>query len=164
MSRKDSLQVLHIRQSGPDIRKFGSLVFGQIYLDDATLFGDCWGLSRQEICEDGMLGWVARQSDAANNQNILVATILSDDLRQFADWAFGPNGVASLRLLAYGDFSCRGRFADDCFMLRRALLTNGNESPYQLYFPDVQRDLDLEELLNRHAEFLEACPTNTLLL
>ncbi|OAQ60886.2 hypothetical protein VFPPC_01929 [Pochonia chlamydosporia 170] len=164
LSLNDSLQVLHIRQSGPDIRKFGSSVFHQIHLDDVTLFGDCSGLGRQEICEDGMLGWVARQSVVANNQNILVTTILSDDLRQFADWAFGPNGVASLRLLAYGDFSCRGRFADSCFMLRRAFLTNGNQSPYQFYFQDVQRDIDLDELLDRHAEFLEACPTNALLL
>jgi hypothetical protein len=31
------------------------------------------------------------------------------ELLEFADWAFGPEGLPKLDILAYGDFSHRGR-------------------------------------------------------
>ncbi|OWT42325.1 hypothetical protein VFPPC_18559 [Pochonia chlamydosporia 170] len=108
-SGKESLQIVHIRQSGPDIKQFGSWVFNQIWLDDATLFEDYIGPARRELCEDGMLGWVSWQSDVANTKDNLVATILTNSLCEFADWAFGANGITSLHIIAYGDFSCQGR-------------------------------------------------------
>ena len=37
-------------------------------------------------------------------------------LSALAMWAFGPYGLPNLKVLAYGDFSHHGRYAEDCFV------------------------------------------------
>ena len=37
----------------------------------------------------------------------------------FAHWAFGPDGLTTLQVLALGDFSFRGRFANNQVLLCR---------------------------------------------
>jgi hypothetical protein len=41
----------------------------------------------------------------------LAAGCVNSQLAQFAQWAFGPTGLPTLRVIAYGDFSYEGRFA-----------------------------------------------------
>ncbi|KAJ6436229.1 hypothetical protein O9K51_11212 [Purpureocillium lavendulum] len=145
---------------GMDLKMFGSWVFEKLKINDDTSEERRLALGRQVFSEEGMIGWV---SDAADAQNIVIATVLNHYFCEFADWVFGADGIASLHLLAYGDFSCQGRFLEDCFMLRRRALAAGDGRPYMFYFPESERDPDLEDILARHAGFLEACPTDTIL-
>ena len=85
----------------------------------------------------------------------------------FAQWAFGPDGLPHLQVLAVGDFSYDGRFKSQCLLLGRHLnrdacgecnfesiewpLNNGNHS--YGHFDGI------EELFG----FLGACPRYTLL-
>jgi hypothetical protein len=36
--------------------------------------------------------------------------VTPEEVRDFAEWAFGPDGLPELQLFAYGDFSCPGLF------------------------------------------------------
>lgn len=115
-----------------------------------------------EFCQEGRPGWVARPSNNDHIRDTCPAAILNGKFCAFADWIFGADGIASLSILAYGDFSCHGRFADDCFMLCRGPLLDAGGKPYRFYFSGSRRDPALEELLQKHSGFLEACPTDTL--
>lgn len=151
---------MHIRQSGLDIGKVGSWVFNQVgAINDASPQPQL-DPSRLELCKDGMLGWVSWHLDATSTGPVPVATMLNEHLLGFADWAFGAEGITSLRLLVYGDFSSRGRFADSCFMLRRGSLGGSDGGLYRFFFPESEREPELEELLDRHARCLEACPVS----
>lgn len=161
--RKDCLRILHIRQSGSDIGKFGSWAFGRGGWDNVLDPESQPTEYRQEFlfADDRMLGCVlGLPGDTGRNVSV---TVLNDEFRHFADWVFGEDGIASLEMIAYGDFSCQGRFAADCFMLRRGGTIDGQAHSYSFYFPESEVDPDLEELLSRHPGFLEACPTETLL-
>lgn len=83
----------------------------------------------------------------------------------FAEWAFGPTGILSLRVLAFGDFSYDGRFA------RHNLLLCRKEQPARTVARGVQHryfrsmtvyDEDLWKLFKEHYNVLTACPVDTL--
>lgn len=163
-TKKDCLRIVHIRQSGSDIRCFGSWVFGRKNLYRFPQLEPPLTKSRRDIPFLGhevVPGWISPipgQSDHA-----VTATVLNDEFRDFADWVFGADGIASLEMVAYGDFSCQRRFAADCFMLRRGGTIGGQAYHYSFYFPESQVDPDLEKLISRYPGFLEACPTEDML-
>ncbi|KAH8652838.1 hypothetical protein BGZ61DRAFT_216333 [Ilyonectria robusta] len=145
--QKNCLKILHVRQSGRDIEEFGS-----------------WVLEKMQSTEEdagpiapNALGCVS-QSPVTNGRGS-GSTCLSDDFHGFADWAFGASGIPSLRILAYGDFSCSGRFEAHSFFLCRARLED-SEVRYRFYDPKLERDPELEDLLSQHDGFLQACPTS----
>lgn len=85
---------------------------------------------------------------------------------EFAQWVFGPTGILSLRLLAFGDFSYNGRFAKYNMLLCRM-----EQQQAQITIPESQRlyfrpvkgdDKTLHELLDKHSDVLEACPADSL--
>ena len=53
-----------------------------------------------------------QSTDIKEKAGALFPGIPRDELA-FAHWAFGPDGLTTLQVLALGDFSFRGRFADD---------------------------------------------------
>jgi hypothetical protein len=53
----------------------------------------------------------------ADYHAMLELSTLPKDVLRFAHWAFGHNGVPSLQVLAYGDFSFRGRYASKTYIL-----------------------------------------------
>jgi hypothetical protein len=84
----------------------------------------------------------------------------------FAQWVFGPKGILSLRLLAFGDFSYNGRFA-----AHNLLLCRMEQQPADIAIPESQRlyfravkadDRNVHELLSKHSDVLEACPIDSL--
>lgn len=81
---------------------------------------------------------------------------MTPEYRDLACWAFGPSGIASLQLLAFGDFSCRGRFSPRNLILRRkdGPVADG-KLPYRLESGD--------SLCDATREFLEACPSESLI-
>ena len=90
---------------------------------------------------------------------------LGQSFANFAQWAFGPCGIRSLQLLAYGDFSYDGRFKSTTILLRRREAPPGNVDGRQfLYFDELRegQDWELWELYRRESHVLTACPTDTL--
>ncbi|RYP34185.1 hypothetical protein DL767_004412 [Monosporascus sp. MG133] len=79
-------------------------------------------------------------------------------------------GIKSVELLAFGDFSCRGRYLDKSFVARRRQTganddKEGNYSACVLYDQERhghQKILRLETLLDRSYAFLRSAPTESL--
>ncbi|KAI5456731.1 hypothetical protein BGZ63DRAFT_428841 [Mariannaea sp. PMI_226] len=156
---KTCLQLLHIRQSGECIGRFGSWAFDTNLADIDT--DDYANLppGKHATQSDGSIRWVTLPS----LDDFVVERITTEVFNDFASWVFGPNGIKSLQLLVYGDFSCHGRYLDDMFMLQRRRAGRDGQTPFEWYDGKTERIPDIEELLDRHPGFLEACPTDTLL-
>ena len=43
----------------------------------------------------------------------------AEEFVKFADWAFGPDGLPALQILAFGDFSFEDRYQDQQFLMHR---------------------------------------------
>ncbi|KAJ6437640.1 cerato-platanin [Purpureocillium lavendulum] len=163
-TKKNCLRMLHIRQSGSDIRCFGSWAFGRKSPPRLPLVEHPPTESRRDVLflGDKEPGWVS--TVPGQTGLVPVETVLNGGFCHFADWVFGKDGISSLEMVVYGDFSCQGRLGQDCFMLRRGGTIGGQAYPYSFYFPESQDDPDLEKLLSQNPGFLEACPTETLLV
>lgn len=129
-----------MRQSGPDFEHYAS--WSLRGKEDDVKF-DQAGLSPR----DDKLPWLGKS------------------FGDFAQWVFGPTGILSLRLLAFGDFSYRGRFVKHNLLLcRRERPTQAATHETQnLYFRSVTvDDQELWELVEKHFDVLEACPADSL--
>src|SRR6266498_2216571 len=91
------------------------------------------------------------------------------NLLPFAHWAFGADGIPSLQVLAYGDFSFEGRFGSKNYILCRQSWTipkqkMGNTSgddkeDIMLPFRPIRDgDINMMELVSENMDFLGACP------
>lgn len=111
-------------------------------------------------------------TDIKEKGGALFPGIPRDELT-FAHWAFEPDGLTALQVLAFGDFSFRGRFADDQVLLcRQERRTSGSAddalSPTahapELTFRQVTGDdRSLQALVDAQCDLLEACPGESLL-
>lgn len=93
------------------------------------------------------------------------SSMLGKSFVDFAQWVFGPTGIRSLRLLAFGDFSYNGRFPVSTWLLcRRDLPVDAESSNRYLRFRTIKADGDTElwELYEREKYVLTACPTDSL--
>lgn len=85
------------------------------------------------------------------------------ELCNFADWAFGPDGIPNLKLLAYGDFTCEDPHSQQQVILCRTACFPGFSSfgthglPY--FFTDIFDSSLLSEVENSQ-ETLRACPVS----
>ncbi|PGH28185.1 hypothetical protein AJ80_00075 [Polytolypa hystricis UAMH7299] len=134
-----SLEVLHIRQSGTDLRHYVS-----------------WGLrderdkprtyrnyrSHTIVTTDVEESNLECATDALSSPSKLLSPPslekflkITAGLHDFAQWIFGPRGIRSVRVVAVGDFLYNGRYD----------ATN------------------LQELLHKYADVLGACPTDPIL-
>jgi hypothetical protein len=90
----------------------------------------------------------------------------------FAHWAFGPDGLPELEILAYGDFSYQGR-QPNILLCRSQDLTetmtdrsegtgaaHASNSPYRQV---TRKDVRLWEMVQGHSDLLEACAEDYLL-
>ncbi|SPN96652.1 uncharacterized protein DNG_00173 [Cephalotrichum gorgonifer] len=92
---------------------------------------------------------------------------LGKSFLDFAQWAFGPTGIRSLRLLAYGDFSYSLRFKPT-LLRRREVPCRSEDNNLFLRFDELrvgenQELWELWELYEQELHFLTACPTDTLM-
>ena len=89
-------------------------------------------------------------------------------LSDLASWAFGPNGLLNLHVLAYGDFSYQGRYIEDTFVFGRnkKFVKSSRELPLPLRESDFGYSLlrkdERNDVLARYGDFLEACPVDSL--
>jgi hypothetical protein len=91
----------------------------------------------------------------------------SDDLHDFLQWVFGPSGVPSLRLFAYGDFSYNRRFDIYCDLFCRDeqsanLDKERHSNRVQFYRKVTDEDQELWDLLKEHENLITACPIDSL--
>ena len=90
--------------------------------------------------------------------------------------AFGPNGLPNLRLIAWGDFSHRGRYKEHTLLLcRNEASTIHAENidnaafyacaPEDLTFRQVaEHDTALLELFRKEQDMLSACPVDNIIV
>lgn len=82
---------------------------------------------------------------------------LRDEFRRFVEWVFGPQGLASLQIVAFGDFAYGGRAAQNNLLFCRS--TDGR-SNFRLL---SESGTEWEEVLDEYRNALEACPVEPLL-
>ncbi|KAF5635326.1 AAA family ATPase [Fusarium tjaetaba] len=119
---KTSLKVLHIRQSAPNIEQGASWAINE----DPAL---ATSITRSDTSSESgeSLSWTdsgpttptGAAGDVTFGPNAVEVTaynhggslwpLLQHDFRQFLEWAFGPQGIASLDIVAFGDFAHGGR-------------------------------------------------------
>ena len=90
---------------------------------------------------------------------------------RFAQWAFSPDGLPELRILAFGNFSYQGRYKNHSMLLCRSKASteyasgelNVETTPIaSLMFREVtEEDWSLQDLVSANMDMLEACPENT---
>lgn len=93
---------------------------------------------------------------AASRCEALSGRKLRDELRLFAEWVFGPQGIASLQVVVFGDFAHGGRKSSHNLLLRRS--TQGR-STFRVYGGS---DPELKRVQAEYREVLEACPVEPL--
>jgi len=114
-------------------------------------------------------GWVNLQSirDNVTDRADLQFSQTMPELLEFADWAFGPEGLPELDILAYGDFPHRDRQPNILMCRSRDLkqITGGTDitpasKPYRNL---TKKDVRLWEVVQDNLDLLEACPEDYLL-
>jgi hypothetical protein len=84
---------------------------------------------------------------------------LDHEFFKFARWAFSPEGLPELRILAWGDFSHNGRWRDSNILLCRDWSDQSGS-----YFRTLKNsDFDYWELIDENMDMLSACPSDQLL-
>lgn len=133
---KATLKVLHIRQSAPDLVRCPS-----------------WALI-PSLTASRAKGHALSESGRALSES---GRALRDKFRHFAEWIFGPQGIKSLRVVAFGDFAHGGQRPQDNVILCKS--TGGKES-FQLLGKHEAQWLDV---LEEYRNALEACPAEGIL-
>ena len=88
---------------------------------------------------------------------------ISRKIARFAEWAFGPEGIPSLEVLVYGDFSHNERFIERNELLCRTTPGTANQERKIDFNFRRMRLKEREDFIREHVEFLEACPSDWLL-
>ncbi|KAI9674936.1 MAG: hypothetical protein M1822_008998 [Bathelium mastoideum] len=107
-------------------------------------------------------GWMNLETDG-EDRNFRFESDFSEHLplvKGFANWAFGPNGLPDLRILAYGDFTFGGGHPN--ILLRRSSNEADFSSSNVMFRELGKADGGLWELVQENADFLEACPEDYL--
>lgn len=91
---------------------------------------------------------------------------MPQNLKELALWAFGPRGISSLQVLAYGDYSFSGRFQDEYHTLVRQswadpFMPGVKALPFR---PLRSSDAKMKEIIQENMDFLSTCPTDTLVI
>lgn len=113
--------------------------------------------------------------DDADPETMYELRKLPRNLLPFARWAFGADGIPSLQVLAYGDFSFDGRFEAKNHILCRKSWTipkqkKGNtseddkEDKILPFRPMRHGDKDMMELVSQNMDFLGACPLDSIVI
>jgi hypothetical protein len=100
---------------------------------------------------------------------------LPRNLLPFARWAFGADGIPSLQVLAYGDFSFKDRFRSKNHILCRQAwkvpkrkkdntVRDDEEAKTLPFRPIRDGDIRMMELVSENMNFLGACPVDSIVM
>lgn len=93
---------------------------------------------------------------AADNNGGCLEPRLQPEFRQFLEWVFGPQGIASLDIVAFGDFAHGGRDHSNNLLLCRSTNAMGNFRFLNRY------EQDWAEVRYTYRDAMEACPVEPL--
>ncbi|KAM5357024.1 hypothetical protein ACJZ2D_016690 [Fusarium nematophilum] len=166
---KASLKVLHIRQSGLDLKQYASWAINNhpasatsgTRSDTSSESGESlpWtdsGLTTPtSATKDVTFGPNAVEVAAGKNGGWRGPT-LRHEFRQFAEWVFGPQGIASLDIVAFGDFAHGGRVTRNNLLLCRDADGTSNFRLLDEY------GREWKEVRDKYRTAMEACPVEPL--
>lgn len=116
------------------------------------------------------VGWIGFKDyrEGFYDDSVGQFAIALDDVHQFANWAFGPDGLLGLRVLSFGDFSYQGRRPNISFCRYKRwcspkVCKSTSCVSTQMYQRVTRDDVAEQEILQDNASFLEACPEDSLL-
>jgi hypothetical protein len=112
---------------------------------------------------------------AADIDTLYTLNNLPRNLLLFPQWAFGADGIPSIQVLAYGDFSFKGRFRWENHILcrqawkvrkRREGITTGDDKDEKVlpFRPIRDSDVKMMELVSENMDFLGACPADSIVI
>ena len=104
-----------------------------------------------------MVSWTVKGQFEYVGMDFAADPMLKYELFDFARWAFGPRGISTLRVLAYGDFSYDGRHKDRCLLFYRQRI--GSTDGFRLASRDNVIDFSG---IDKPFDFLSTCPTERL--
>ncbi|KAI1278177.1 hypothetical protein F5Y07DRAFT_360976 [Xylaria sp. FL0933] len=131
---KNSLKLLHLRQSYKDLPYYKCLGLKKRFLDNGGLMS----------LDDGLKGGMMDQAEALRG--------LRSRSRRFLEWAFGLNGLPSLQVVAFGDFSTSDAHSKHNIIACR----DTNESTrFQIISPSHPK---MYTILLEYGDVLRACP------
>lgn len=176
-----TLKILHIRKSGVDMEDPARTSRGNLF-ENLDMDSDDDGTADEDLGADPepdvMMAYdrASGTSDSGESPSLTHSTASSEsfaDLLEFANWAFGPNGLPTLEVLAFGDFSHDSRFHahNKLFCRHTQSIRNLENDTFQqsedeliLTFRSMRGDdRELLDLINRNTEFLDACPTDSII-
>ncbi|KAK3291580.1 uncharacterized protein B0H64DRAFT_409476 [Chaetomium fimeti] len=146
---KSTLKIFHLRQTGADLNR-----------------GErCRALDLPQIDEPDC------QPEEHNRVTTLrslpydtLEDALQDSFRALLDWAFGPHGIASIQLVAFGDFA-QGRnklYLHNLFVCRAESRVDKGGPPYRVFDArDRKHEHEWATIVRPHWSFLEACPVGS---
>jgi hypothetical protein len=115
-------------------------------------------------------GWLAFEGyrEGLDDKSDTKFSAALSEIHELASWAFGPEGLPSLQVLAYGDFSYRGRRPSLVLCRSKSLhdfdIQRSAPGTLDLAYREVTKtDVSEQEILWNNADFLEACPEDPLL-
>jgi hypothetical protein len=149
---KTSLKAIHIRQTMSDISNFGSWAFVEVLAplisranSDASSDSDLTTYTEgPDLGPDWDMDFTQREPELRN------------DFRHFAEWAFGPDGIPSLDIIAFGDFAYGGRENGHNVLLGRN--TSGTSNFRML---DAKTG-EWKDALDKYHVAMGACPVTHL--
>lgn len=141
--RSTCLELLHLRQSRVDLS-----------INDSQFF--------ERVTEqEGSTSDQGNSSDQGSE-----SYRLRPQLRRLAEWAFGSDGIPSLKFIAYGDYAYGGRSSDservDVILCRPKA---GSKKAFRILdrFDDRAKG-ERTAIIDGYRDFLEACPVEPLLV
>lgn len=141
--RSTSLELLHLRQSRVDLNINVSEFFERV--------------TEQEGSSSDQGGSGDQSSESYR---------LRTPLRHLAQWAFGPDGIPSLKFIACGDYAYGGRSSGservDVILCRPKA---GSKKAFRILdrFDDRAKE-ERTSIIDVYRDFLEACPVEPLLV
>ena len=113
--------------------------------------------AEEDMIEEDMIEDMIESSELASGKSRAVPLDLVErrfELLDFVIWAFGPQGLPDLQIIAYGDFSAQGRYTRFNSLFRRD--RDG-------LFCELTKAASGWPLIEKHREALESCATHSIL-
>ncbi|KAJ6037929.1 hypothetical protein N7499_004088 [Penicillium canescens] len=188
-AKHSKLQILHLRFSGlerihRDIPREITTFLRESRKRYSRHPRSCWGSVNQNASNDnhsyGTIfdEYFARsQFEYMDPQQAVLASSAAiaeaEELVSFAEWAFGPDGLPALQVLAFGDFSHGDRYRNQQFLMRRVYASSGGNGLAGPAYVDTTRlpfhSADMSDssiwdgAMVDGARFLSACPGGGLM-
>ncbi|KAJ5260657.1 hypothetical protein N7524_008681 [Penicillium chrysogenum] len=188
-AKHSQLKILHLRFSGlerfhRDIPREITTYLREMRKGYSWHPRSCWSFVNRDVSNDSYnyrptVYFDRSHLESGDSQEAVLmssaAISEAENFVSFAEWAFGPDGLPALQVLAFGDFSHGDRYRSQQFLMRRVYpsLEGGAKEPTDLTCDDTMRlpfcSADMSDpsiwdgAMVDGARFLSACPGGGLM-